>query len=253
MASNKNDMLNTRTVSGSVNLYDDQKCIGNAEDKTIAAMLGGHSFNIVNHREELYFPNLRHDSHFVDRSNVATMHWMDRKRKYPRDPRNHMKMALQNPAEHPKVAEREQRRQEYRISQMENSQSYKDFQDRRRLMRPESPEARRTLNPTNKPPSAMRVTECKPIPKDTFLQRREQYAQSVPNLRSESLHKLQQSRPSLQRAENYDFAITRKNNSWSAEDKLIRSDPYYMKPKLAITNNSVKYDILTNERKNFWY
>ena len=78
-----------------------------------------------------------------------------------------MKMALQNPAEHPKVAEREQRRQEYRISQMENSQSYKDFQDRRRLMRPESPEARRTLNPTNKLPSAMRVTECKPIPKDT--------------------------------------------------------------------------------------
>jgi hypothetical protein len=73
---------------------------------------------------------------------------MDRKRKYPRDPRNHMNMALQNPAEHPKVAEREQRRQEYRISQMENSQSYKDFQDRRRLMRPESPEARRTLNPT---------------------------------------------------------------------------------------------------------
>ena len=47
MASNKNDMLNTRTVSGSVNLYDEQKCIGNAEDKTIAAMLGGHSFNIV--------------------------------------------------------------------------------------------------------------------------------------------------------------------------------------------------------------
>ena len=61
---------NTRTVSGSVNLYDDQKCIGNAEDKTIAAMLGGHSYNPINHREELYFPNLRHDSHFVDRSNV---------------------------------------------------------------------------------------------------------------------------------------------------------------------------------------
>ena len=27
----------------------------------------------VNHREELYFPNLRHDSHFVDRSNVACL------------------------------------------------------------------------------------------------------------------------------------------------------------------------------------
>jgi hypothetical protein len=297
MASNKNDLLNMRTVSGSVNLYDDQKCIGNAEDKTIAAMLGGHSYNIVNHREELYFPNLRHDSHFVDRSNVATMHWMDRKRRYPRDPRNHMKMSLQNPAEHPKVAEREQRRQEYRISQMENFQNYRDFQDRRRQMRPETPEARRTLNPTQKTPTAMRVTECKPLPKDMFLRKREQHAQSAPDLRTESLcrlnleqrpeaaahqlqtesanyahcrtantyamslsttdlgerHKLQQSRASLQRAENYDFAMTRKNNNWSAEDKLLRADPYYMKPKLAITNNSVKYDILTNERKNFWY
>jgi len=183
------------------------------------------------------------------------------------------------------------------ISQMENFQSYRDFQDRRRQMRPETPEARRTMNPTSKLPTAMRVTECKPIPKDMFLKKREQYAQSAPNLRTESLsrlnleqrpeapvhqlqtesanyahcktantyamslsttdlgerHKLQQSRQSLQRAENYDFGITRKNNSWSAEDKLLRSDPYYMKPKLAITNNSVKYDILTNERKNFYY
>jgi len=297
MASNKNDLLNTRTVSGSVNLYDDQKCIGNAEDKTIASMLGGHSYNIVNHREELYMPNLRHDSHFVDRSNVATMHWLDRKRKYPRDPRNHMKLSLQNPAEHPKVAEREQRRQEYRISQMENSQSYRDFQDRRRMMRPETPEHRRTLNPSNKQPTAIRVTECRQIPRHEFMDKRMANSISAPNLRTESLsrlnleqrpeaaahqlasetasyahcrtantyamslsttdlgerHKLAQSRASLQRLDNYDFAVTKKNNAWSSEDKLTRSDPYYMKPKLAITNNSVKYDILTNERKNFWY
>jgi hypothetical protein len=180
---------------------------------------------------------------------------------------------------------------------MENFQSYRNFQDRRRQMRPETPEARRTLNPTQKTPTAMRVTECKPLPKDMFLRKREQHAQSAPDLRTESLcrlnleqrpeaaahqlqtesanyahcrtantyamslsttdlgerHKLQQSRASLQRAENYDFAMTRKNNNWSAEDKLLRADPYYMKPKLAITNNSVKYDILTNERKNFFY
>lgn len=297
MASNKNDSLNTRTVSGSVNLYDDQKCIGNAEDKTIASMLGGHSYNPVNHREELYFPNLRHDAHFVDRSNVPTMHWMDRKRKYPRDPRNMMKLALQNPAEHPKVAEREQRRCEYRLSQMENSQSYRGFQDRRRQQRPETPEARRTLNPSDKQPTAMRLTECRQVSRPEYMSMRSQNSRSVPCLRSQSLtrlnleqrpqaaaqqllsesanyahcktansyamslsttdlgerHKLQQSRASLQRAENYDFAITKKNNSWSAEDKLLRGDPYYMKPKLAVTNNSVKYDIITNDRNNFWY
>merc|ERR1719316_1679230 len=118
-------------------------------------------------------------------------------------------------------------------------------------MRPETPEARRTLNPTSKNPTAMRVTECKPIPKDMFLSRRNQYAQSAPDLRTESLsrlnieqrpeaavhqlqtesanyahcktantyamslsttdlgerHKLQQSRPSLQRAEYYNFPM----------------------------------------------
>merc|ERR1712118_364032 len=58
------------------------------------------------------------------------------------------------------------------------------------------------------------------------------YAMSLSTTDLGERHKLQQSRPSLQRAENYDFAITRKNNSWSAEDKLIRSDPYYMKPSL---------------------
>jgi len=297
MASNKNDLLNTRTVSGSVNFYDDQKCIGNAEDKTIAANLGGHSYNIINQREELYFPNLRHDAHFLDRSNVATHHWMDRKKKYPRDPRNLMKLSLQNPAEHPKVAEREQRRAEYRLSQMENHQSYRGFQERRRMMRPETPEGRRTLDPTNKQPAALRVTECKQIPKPTFLEMRSAHASSMPNLRSSSLtrlnleqrpeaaahqltsesanyahcktansyamslnttelgerHQLVQNRNSLQRVDNYDFAITKKNNAYSSEDKLLRADPYYMKPKLAITNNSVKYDILTNQRKNFWY
>lgn len=297
MASNKNDLLNTRTVSGSVNLYDDQKCIGNAEDKTIASNLGGHSYNILNHREELYFPNLRHDSHFVDRNNVPTMHWMDRKRKYPRDPRNHMKLSLQNPAEHPKVAEREQRRAELRLSQMENHQSFRGFQDRRRQMRPETPEPRRTIEPSYKQPTALRVTECKQITKPQFLEMRNHHTASMPHLRSASLtrlnleqrpeaaahqlqsessnyahcktansyamslsttelgerHKLQQSRASLQRLDNYDFAITRGNNAYSSEDKLLRSDPYYMKPKLQTTNNSVKYDILSNQRKNFWY
>ena len=34
--------------------------------------------------------------------------------------------------------------------------------------RPETPEARRTLDPTNKQPSALRVTECKQIAKPTY-------------------------------------------------------------------------------------
>merc|ERR1719389_134661 len=44
---------------------------------------------------------------------------------------------------------------------------------------------------------------------------------------------------SVNRLENHDFGITRKNNHYSAADKLTRSDAMYMRPRLAITNNSV--------------
>ena len=52
---------------------------------------------------------------------------------------------------------------------------------------------------------------------------------------------------------NYDFSVIRKNNNYSSEDKLLRSDSYYRKPRLAVTNNSVKYDMITNEVLPFKY
>jgi hypothetical protein len=58
---------------------------------------------------------------------------------------------------------------------------------------------------------------------------------------------------SVNRLENHDFAVTRKNNHFSSHDKLTRSDPFYMKPRNSITNNSVKYDIVSNERRWFKY
>jgi len=58
---------------------------------------------------------------------------------------------------------------------------------------------------------------------------------------------------SVSRVENHDFGVTRANNHFSSVDKLTRSDPYFMKPRVGVTNNSVKYDILSNERKWFKY
>eukprot|EP00933_Yihiella_yeosuensis_P061703 TRINITY_DN64528_c0_g1_i1.p1 TRINITY_DN64528_c0_g1~~TRINITY_DN64528_c0_g1_i1.p1 ORF type:complete len:306 (+),score=46.41 TRINITY_DN64528_c0_g1_i1:77-994(+) len=58
---------------------------------------------------------------------------------------------------------------------------------------------------------------------------------------------------SVNRLENHDFAITRKNNHFSSQDKLTRSDPYFMRPRMGTTNHSVKYDIVSNERKWFRY
>lgn len=58
---------------------------------------------------------------------------------------------------------------------------------------------------------------------------------------------------SVNRLEPGDFSVTRKNNHYSSVDKLTRSDPYFMRPRPAATNNSVKYDIINNERKWFRY
>mmetsp|Transcript_68678 Transcript_68678/g.149476 ORF Transcript_68678/g.149476 Transcript_68678/m.149476 type:complete len:307 (-) Transcript_68678:320-1240(-) len=56
---------------------------------------------------------------------------------------------------------------------------------------------------------------------------------------------------SLDRLENHDFSVARKNNHYSSQDRLTRSDPFFMRPRLGNTNNSVKYNIINNERR--WY
>jgi hypothetical protein len=58
---------------------------------------------------------------------------------------------------------------------------------------------------------------------------------------------------SVNRLENHDFAITKKNNHFSGKDKLTRTDAYYMRPRLGQTNNSVKYNIINNERRFYRY
>ena len=58
---------------------------------------------------------------------------------------------------------------------------------------------------------------------------------------------------SAQRLGEYDFSVLKKNNNYSNCNKLTRADAYYLKPKLATTNNSVKYDIVTNNVNKFRY
>lgn len=58
---------------------------------------------------------------------------------------------------------------------------------------------------------------------------------------------------SVNRLENGDFAVARKNNHYSSQDKLTRSDPFFMPPRGSISNSSVKYDIVSNEKRWFRY
>lgn len=79
------------------------------------------------------------------------------------------------------------------------------------------------------------------------------YANSIDNTPGGRQHDSAQQHCSVHRVENHDFAVSRKNNHFSSQDKLTRADPFYMRPRLAMTNSGVKYDIISNERRWFKY
>lgn len=79
------------------------------------------------------------------------------------------------------------------------------------------------------------------------------FTQSIDSTPEGRAHAPAQQKLSVSRLENYDFGITRHNNHYSSGDKLTRADPFYMRPRVGDTLNSVKYDIITNERKWFKY
>jgi len=314
MASRKNDQLRARTVSGSVNLYDNQKCLGTAEDKAIAARLGGHNYNILNNqsKHEIYLTNLRHDDHFVDRKNQHTRHFIGaRRRKYDddgrlydasvrTDPRMMMWECLKCPEEHPRIVEKGNLHLEHKMAQIENYQDFAAFQRRRLDFRPPTGDKRYTIN-NRKYANAVDKFFPKVVSKDQFLSQRpeslsrsaslptmyqsacairgeieDDARKSVTQKQTESAnfascrtantyassvdttmlgHELanRQGYCSVNRIENHDFAVTKKNNHFSGNDKLTRTDAYYMRPRLCQTNNSVKYDIINNERRFYQY
>ncbi|CAD7940710.1 unnamed protein product [Amoebophrya sp. A25] len=306
MASAKNDALRERTLEGTLNYYDEQRCVGTANDKAIAARLGGHNWNIISNGEsdEIYLRQLRNNDHYVDKNNRTTNKFMQRKRQFPRDPREPVKNSMTMLDDHPKVADKECRRLESHLAQLENHQSFGDFQRRRHELRPGgSPRPnRRNLTDIEEKLNATRVRG-----KDSYLRKiysgtqqegqgeggiaisarsdastrsssstaRVRYPDwrqlqnesaafskcKTANTYSQSLHTsesgvdllAQQIYRSKQRIPNYDFSVIRKNNNYSSEDKLLRSDSYYRKPRLAVTNNSVKYDMITNQVLPFKY
>ena len=138
MASLKNDQLRERTVEGSLNYYDEHRCIGTANDKAIAARLGGHSYNIISNgaKDEIYMRHLRHTDHYLDDKNKATNKWWGRLKKFPELKaeeaiRRPVERCLTLPEDHPKVKRKEALREQVQLAQAENPQNWALFQDRR--------------------------------------------------------------------------------------------------------------------------
>jgi len=306
MASRKNDLMLDRTVEGPVNYYDFQKCKGTATDKGLAARLGGHNYNIINNsdKDEVYFGNMRHDIHFLDKKGRHTMHFFGgRKRKFDVDKRNLVGNCLRAPDAHPREDAMSQRRLELQLAQIESATNFGDFQRRCQVsLFPASPPKRysihnrRYANEAEKlrprsctktdfmsrrgermtrsisapsvvldDPSASLAQAVHEDARKEATQRQTESAHFAPWNASNTYSATMESNPygrayhasqrncSVNRLENHDFGITRKNNHYSSQDKLTRSDPFFMRPRHSITNNSVKYDIVSNERRWFKY
>mmetsp|Transcript_22030 Transcript_22030/g.41499 ORF Transcript_22030/g.41499 Transcript_22030/m.41499 type:complete len:306 (+) Transcript_22030:54-971(+) len=78
-------------------------------------------------------------------------------------------------------------------------------------------------------------------------------SQSIDATAAGRAHAAAQKHLSVSRLENFDFAVARGNNHFSSMDKLTRADPFYMRPRVGDSHNSVKYNIITNERRWFKY
>uniref|UniRef100_A0A7S0A2J9 Uncharacterized protein n=1 Tax=Pyrodinium bahamense TaxID=73915 RepID=A0A7S0A2J9_9DINO len=305
MASTKNDLLLGRTCEGSLNYYDNHKGCATAADKGLAARLGGHSYNIINNSDqhEIYFRDLRHDDHFVDKNGKHTAHFFGcRRRFFPQEQRNVIAETIKHPDAHPRERALAERRAELKLAQMENPTSFRGFQQRCQssLITPDAPK-RYPIHSRH----ANEAGQLQPKTSDraTWQGRRGEkmsFSSSAPSLslsdparsldqamrndvrkeasqrQTESAHfapvqtansysssldvtsqgkqqASQQRHFSMSRIDNHDFAITKKNNHFSGQDKLTKTDPYYARPRLCVTNNSVKYDIVSNERKWFRY
>mmetsp|Transcript_15374 Transcript_15374/g.35975 ORF Transcript_15374/g.35975 Transcript_15374/m.35975 type:complete len:253 (+) Transcript_15374:88-846(+) len=252
MASPKNDALVARSCEGSLNYYDNHRSRATAADKGLAARLGGHSYNILNNSEqdEVYFKELRHDDHFLDKNGRHTAHWFGcRRRALPREQKDSLKESLRQPDSHPRDSALAQRRRDMQLANMEHPASFRGFQNRCQEL--QCVDAPKRVPAESGARSASVTERLQPRVSDraAWLDRR---SQSV----SSSLRANQQPAPryhSTHRVENHDFAVTKKNNHFSGQDKLTRSDAYFTPPKLSSNSNSVKYDIVSNERRVFVY
>eukprot|EP00928_Gymnodinium_smaydae_P070150 TRINITY_DN5406_c1_g2_i1.p1 TRINITY_DN5406_c1_g2~~TRINITY_DN5406_c1_g2_i1.p1 ORF type:complete len:475 (-),score=89.60 TRINITY_DN5406_c1_g2_i1:51-1295(-) len=65
----------------SVNVYDRGRVAATCDDKRMAAVISGHTWNILNNREdhELYLRHARNADHYIDESGKATHHWFEKK------------------------------------------------------------------------------------------------------------------------------------------------------------------------------
>lgn len=305
MASAANDALRTRTVEGTVNLYDNQRVVGTAADKATAARVGSTKYHMLAPWRTDHFiscPAMQHDDHFLDTKGVNSNDiWFERKKKFAgMDKKLPLAKELSCTLDHPKVDEANARKAELLLSQIENPQDFRKYQERRHEFRPETPPFRRKLDErkpkvrtnvvTARTFGALRKTASDPMllmsgssargrpmfttaeamsdPKFALRAARQMQNDSacVSNVKAKNSYSnsLMLSKPghdfqamqrsiSTDRMVNAPYTVARKTSHYSGEDRLTKADPFFMRPRLAGANNSVKYNIITNATCEFAY
>jgi len=242
--------------------------------------------------QEVHLRSLRPDQHYIDVKGRHTKDFFgSRRRKFGHGESDRVAQSLQAPEDHPREKTHEQRRREIHLAQIENPQSLRNFQERSQALFP-APSVKRYSLDNHKNTHEAEKPKRRVMGKDEWQQQRgetmrlsssapslDNPAQSLQKTLSEGRRKGGQQKNtgsshmcmgsvvhtpgkeptaarqhlSENRIQNYDFAVAKKNNHYSSKDKLTRTDPFFMRPKLNATNNSVKYDIITNERRWFTY
>jgi hypothetical protein len=244
MASYLNDKVVAFTATGSVNLYDDQLCIGTAHDKSLAGSLGGHDYNIISNKQDNhYFPYLRNPTHYVDSNNVATKYFYPRRRKNPADPGRQSTLDLKT-HQSTKTENLALNKQQARsTAQMLHAYDYSAYQKQMGEPQPRIPKesARRPATTVVPMTDWNKASEPTDLPSTRRVADWQQRQFGRDNGRHQS----------MQRLSNADFSITRNNNHFSGDCKLTRNDHFFARPAFKYNQPSVTYHIITNERRDF--
>jgi len=305
------------------NHYDGGRTICTCDDKLQASRISGHTWNILNNREdhEVYFKEMRNDAHYIDKNGNGTGHWLQRKKRLDLDgdgiidcvDSSNVAETMVCPPTAGKEASHNRTRQMRQICQVAADRDFGKYKSHREscgvpptpgrggcLERKVRDQARMRDIPERPTPRVLdrkdftprrgepRVEHRPPHERDMFkkvdqlrtdshMDCTEPNFQDAIGCRSSSLgisgaHALggtltsrsvlgdgvppkpaeHRSRHSVQRMEH---SHHREITHWpfAGADKTKQGDPYHAKPVQQTGSSCVKYDIISNERKQFWY
>lgn len=243
-------------------------------------------------KREVYLRHARNDAHYVTETGQATSDWWTRKQRVYRPDREGRHASdssvtvqcLTCPPTAGKEAQRNATRQLRQLCQTEAPMDFAQYSARKGELTPRTPardpqvlvpsqERRMTPPPRFTPrvsarehwtPRRGELREERRPPADRSLY------QTADQLRTDSFENASSSAFSKKCDEGamdqsirtkthfsrhrMDLAASRDITSWPMHScKITREDPFHVKPLQRSGNSCVKYDIITNERKEFWY